>query len=161
MRYWTISRFRKIVTPLKLLHCEMNKNPSCLLLTITSKSLWKLSLTYYKIYLHYFFFFFVSRLVLFRLVSFRLIEWAAQSSARSSILETIEDRDTRRTFWGYWENDSIIALKTIAKDKALNTPTARRHIFISRKTRALVKLSFSVNDIEQSMRYIYIYVYKT
>ena len=151
MRYyfakWTISRFRKIVTPLKLLHCEMNKNPSCLLLTITPKSLWKLSSTYYKIYLHYFFFF-VSRLVLFRLVSFRLIEWAAQSSARSSILETIEDRDTRRTFWGYWENDSIIALKTIAKDKALNTQTARRHIFISRRTRALVKLSFSVNDIE-------------
>ena len=40
---------------------------------------------------------------------------------RSLTPETIEDRDTRRTFRGYRENDLIIACKTMAKDKALDT----------------------------------------
>ena len=46
------SRFRKIVTLLKLLLCEMNKN-SFLSINDYSKMFWKLSLSYEKIYLHY------------------------------------------------------------------------------------------------------------
>ena len=77
-------------------------------------------------------FIFISRLVLFRFVSQNRMSRSkvglqSRLDTRSLTPETIEDRDTRRTFRGYRENDLIIACKTMAKDKALDTRLLFKH----------------------------------